>query len=59
MRLHGDFICTAQLRRPAALESYASFVIKFFAIHQKHGTRSMGKRLLAKDHIAKLNKLTK
>jgi len=34
MRLHGDFVCNAELRRPAALESYLSSVIKFFAIHQ-------------------------
>ena len=30
----GDSIDTAELRRPAALASFVSFVIKFFAIHQ-------------------------
>jgi hypothetical protein len=30
----GDSIYTAELRRPAALASYVSYVIKFFTIHQ-------------------------
>jgi len=34
-KLHGvDSIYTVELRRPAALASYVSFVIEFFAIHQ-------------------------
>ena len=37
MRIHGDSICTVELRRPAALASYALLDIKFFAIHQNMG----------------------
>ena len=37
MPLRGDSIYTAELRRQAALASYVSFVIKFFAIHQNMG----------------------
>jgi len=42
MHLRGDSICTAELRRPAALASYVSFVIKFFAIHQNMGPAQWG-----------------
>jgi hypothetical protein len=41
-RLHGDSIYTVELRRPAALASYVSFVIKFFAIHQNMGPAQWG-----------------
>jgi hypothetical protein len=58
MWLPGDCICIAELRRPAALESYVSFVIKFFAINQSMGPAQWGNTLLAKAHIAKLNKLS-
>jgi hypothetical protein len=37
MRLRGDSIYTVELRSPAALASYVSFAIKFFAIHQNMG----------------------
>jgi hypothetical protein len=37
MRHHGDSIYTAELKQPAALASYVSFVIKFFAIYQNMG----------------------
>jgi len=37
MRLGGDSIYTAELMKPAALASYASFVIKLFAIHRNMG----------------------
>jgi len=37
MHLSGDSIYTAELKRLAALASYVSFVIKFFAIHQNMG----------------------
>jgi len=37
MCLHGDSVYTAELKRPAALPSYVSCVIKFFAIHQNMG----------------------
>jgi len=37
MHLHGDSIYTAELTTSAALESYASCAIKFFAIHQIMG----------------------
>jgi hypothetical protein len=33
----GDSIYTTELNRPAALASYGSFIIKFFAIHQNMG----------------------
>jgi len=42
IHLHGDFICTAELRSPAALESYVSFAIEFFAIHQNMGPAQWG-----------------
>jgi hypothetical protein len=42
MRLHGDVIRTAKLRKLAALESYVLFVIKFFAIHQNMGPAQWG-----------------
>jgi hypothetical protein len=58
MCLHGDSICTVELRGPAALASYVSFVIKFIAIHQNMGPAQCGNTLLAKAHIAKLNELT-
>jgi len=34
MRLRGDSIDNVELGSPAALASYVSFAIKFFAIHQ-------------------------
>jgi hypothetical protein len=37
LRHRGDSIYTVELLRPAALASYVSFVIKFFAIHQIMG----------------------
>jgi len=37
MPLCGDCIYTAELKTPAALASYVSFVIKFFATHQNIG----------------------
>jgi hypothetical protein len=37
MRRDGVSICTAELRRPAVLVSYVSFVLKFFGIHQSMG----------------------
>jgi hypothetical protein len=37
MHLHGNSIYTVELRRPTALASYMSFVIKFFAILQNIG----------------------
>jgi len=40
--LCADFICTAELMRPAALASYVMFVIKFFAIHQDMGPAQWG-----------------
>jgi len=48
MSLDGDIICTAELRRPAALESYVLFLIKFFAIHQDMGTAQWGNTRLEK-----------
>ena len=39
---HGDSIYTAEFKRPAALASYVSFVIKFFAIHQNMGPAQSG-----------------
>jgi hypothetical protein len=42
MLLHGDIICTAELRRPAALESYGSYGFKFFTIHQRMGPAQRG-----------------
>jgi len=42
MRLHANFICTAGLRKPEALESYVSFVFKFFAIHQNMAQAQWG-----------------
>jgi len=42
MDLHSDSIYTAVLRSPAALVSYVSFVIKFFAIHQNMGPAQCG-----------------
>jgi len=37
IRLRGESIDTGAGRRPVALVSYLSFVIKFFAIHQNMG----------------------
>jgi len=48
MPLRGDFTCTVELRRPAALESYVSFVTKFFAIHQNMGQAQWGNICLQK-----------
>ena len=42
MRLRGDSIYTTDLRGPAALTSYVSFVIKFFTIHQNMGLAQWG-----------------
>jgi len=42
MHHRGDSICTAELRRLAALASYVSCVIKFFAIHQNMGPAQWG-----------------
>jgi len=42
IRLHGDSICTAELRRLAVLASYVLCVIKFFAIHQNMGPAQWG-----------------
>jgi len=42
MRLHGDSMYTAEWRRLAALASYVSFVIMFFAIHQNMGVAQWG-----------------
>jgi len=42
MHLCGDSTYTAKLRRPAALASYVSFVIKFFAIHLTMGLAQWG-----------------
>jgi len=42
MRHRGDSIYTAEVKRPAALASYVSFVIKFFAIHQNMGVAQWG-----------------
>ena len=58
MILRGDSICTAELRRPAGLASYLSFVTKFFVIHQNMVPAHWEKHSLAKAHIAKLYKLT-
>jgi len=43
MCLHGNFICTVELRRLAALKWYVLCVIKFFAIHQHMGPAQWGK----------------
>ena len=40
--LHGDCICTAELRIPGALSSHVSFVMKFFIIHQNMGPVQWG-----------------
>jgi len=56
--LHGASICTAGLRTLAALPSYVSFVIKFFAIHQKMGPAPWRITCRQKLKIAKLNKVT-
>jgi len=48
MRRRGDSIYTAELKRPAALASYVSFVIKFFAIHQNMGPAQWGNTCLQK-----------
>jgi hypothetical protein len=58
MRLHGDSIYSAEVRALAALASCVSCVIRFSAIHQNLGSSSLGKHLLAKANIAKLNELT-
>jgi len=42
IRRRGDSIYTAELRRPAALASFVSFVIKFFFIHQNMGPAQWG-----------------
>jgi len=42
IRLHNNFISTKELRRLAAPESYVSFLIKFFAIHQNIGPAQLG-----------------
>jgi len=42
MRLRGNSIYTAELRRLAALASYVLSVIKFFAIHQNMGPAQWG-----------------
>jgi len=42
MRLRGDSIYTAELRRQAILVTYVSFVIKFIAIHQNIGPAQWG-----------------
>jgi hypothetical protein len=44
MRRHGDAIYTAELKRPAALASYVSFVIKIFPIHPNMGPASVSNR---------------
>ena len=48
MRPGGDSIYTAKLKRPAALVSYVSFVIKIFAIHQNMGPAQCGNTSLQK-----------
>jgi len=48
MRRRGDSIYTAELKRPGALASYVSFVIKFFAIHQNMGPAQWGHTCLQK-----------
>jgi hypothetical protein len=42
MRRCGDYIYTVELKGPAALASYVSFVIKFFPIHQNSGPAHWG-----------------
>jgi len=42
MHRRGDSIYTAEVRRPAALASYVSFVIKFFAMDQNMGPAQWG-----------------
>jgi len=42
MHLRGDSIYAAELRRPAPLASYVSFVIMFFAINQNMGPAQWG-----------------
>lgn len=42
MQLWCNFICTAELRRQAALASNVSFVTKFFTIHHNIGPDSSG-----------------
>jgi len=42
MRRHGDSIQNVELKQPAALASYVSFVSKFFAIHQNTGPAELG-----------------
>jgi len=42
IRLRGNFTCTAELRGPAAMESYVLFVTKFFAIHCNMGQAQWG-----------------
>jgi len=42
MCCHGDSIYTVELRNPAALVSFVSFVIKFFRIHPKMGRAQWG-----------------
>jgi len=48
MRRRGDSIYTAELKRPAALESYVLIVIKFFAIHQNLGPAQWGNTCMQK-----------
>ena len=42
MHLCGDFICTVELMREAALELYVLFVNKIFAIHRNMGLAQCG-----------------
>jgi len=42
MRLAGDSMYNAELRRPAALASYVSFVLKVLAIHPNMGLAKWG-----------------
>jgi len=69
MFLGGDFICTAELTRMAALALYILFLIKFFAIHQNmgpaHGGNTCWHKLTSQSyshpkvtHIPKLSELT-
>jgi len=58
MRLCGVSICTVEVRRPAALALYVSFVITVFHRSSQHGTSTIDMHMLAKSHNAKWNELT-
>jgi len=58
MRLHGDSIYTAELRRPGSPRMICIVRHQVLCHPSEHETSWMGKHLLEKAHIAKLNELT-